>query len=295
MKLRNFQTGQSLVELLVVIGLLAVFMPAILTSFVTSREGKAQQYQRLKAQALLNESVEALRNVREGSWSAVSTDGTFYPQVSAPVWQLTSGIETVDEFSRSITLSEVRRDSDGNVVSAGGTVDPSTRKAELSVSWTAPYASSLTATYFLTRYLQNTALTQTTQADFSSGNTDDTEVISTNGGTVRLRQLGINYRPSGTFESATIDTGAEVAFNNITRTASVPEGSQLEFQIAVNSDNSTWDFFGPDSTGLTYFTGTSSAVPLSNISGRYFRYKAYFEGDGSVTPLLEDVSVNYSP
>src|SRR3990167_2676701 len=59
------QSGQSLVEILIAIGLTGILLPALLTGLVSSREGKAQEGQRLQATALVRESEEAIRSVRE--------------------------------------------------------------------------------------------------------------------------------------------------------------------------------------------------------------------------------------
>src|SRR3990167_3628807 len=61
----NCSSGQSLVEILIAIGLTGILLPALLTGLVSSREGKAQEGQRLQATALLRESEEAIRSVRE--------------------------------------------------------------------------------------------------------------------------------------------------------------------------------------------------------------------------------------
>lgn len=101
---------------------------------------------------------------------------------------------------------------------------------------------------------------------------------------------------SGEYISKTFDAGQSVAFNRIFWTATIPDGTELQFQLAVNSDSSTWNFVGPDGTSSTYFTPLSTqAVNFSNITGRYFRYKAFFvTTNGELTPILDNFSLNYS-
>ncbi len=50
------QKGQSLVELLITMGLAAVFLPALLTGLATTRAGRAQQDQRMQATLLVQGS-----------------------------------------------------------------------------------------------------------------------------------------------------------------------------------------------------------------------------------------------
>src|SRR3990167_5118912 len=156
------QDGQALVELLVAFAFASVLLPGLITGLVASREGKAQNAQRLEATGLLREGQEALRVIRETSWATVETNGTYHPQGSGASWQLISGSETINGYTRQITISDAYRDANGNIVSAGGTPDPSTKKAIITVSWNTPYTSHVTSTIYLTRFLNNTIFTQTT-------------------------------------------------------------------------------------------------------------------------------------
>jgi hypothetical protein len=99
---------------------------------------------------------------------------------------------------------------------------------------------------------------------------------------------------SGTLESSTFDAGAAVSANELDFTTVTPTGTSVEFQIASNTDNSTWNYVGPDGTSATYYT-SAGAVPLAAESGRYFRYKATLTGTSSTTPIIDDVTLTYSP
>src|SRR3990170_3384142 len=94
--------GQLLVELLVALGISAILIPAITTGFVASRQGQAQQQQRLEATTLAREAGEAIRIFKEASWANVSVNGTYHPQVSGSTWSLVPGAETINGFSRVI-------------------------------------------------------------------------------------------------------------------------------------------------------------------------------------------------
>ena len=71
-------------------------------------------------------------------------------------------------------------------------------------------------------------------------------------------------------------------------------GVGIKFQIATNDDPSTWNFVGPDGTAGSYYN-SAGAIPLNSVSARYFRFKAILTGDGNETPILENITVNYSP
>jgi hypothetical protein len=100
---------------------------------------------------------------------------------------------------------------------------------------------------------------------------------------------------SGTYESPSFDTGNNVGFNYLTFTTTLPVGTTITFQIAVNNDNATWNYVGPDGTALSSYSAANS-IPLAKASGRYFRYKATLDTPNkSNLPVINDVTLNYSP
>lgn len=105
---------------------------------------------------------------------------------------------------------------------------------------------------------------------------------------------GSNFATEGTYESSTFDAGANVGFNRLTWSEQIPASSNIQFQIATNNDASTWNFVGPNGLGSSFYD-SPGAIPLNSVSAQYFRFKATLSGDGSNTPILEDITVNYSP
>lgn len=189
LRLIKNKKGQSLVEILIAMGLMAVFLPALLTGFVASREAKPQKAKRFDASQLIREAEEAVISAKESSWDNVSTNGTFYPVESGNEWDLTSGTESTPEgFLRSITISDVQRNINGDIVTSGGTVDPATKRLDISVSWTQPIASSATSTLYLTKYSGNTTWVQDTQAEFALGTNVNVSVVNNVDGEVELTE-----------------------------------------------------------------------------------------------------------
>ena len=184
--------GQSLIELLLVIGLAAIILPAILTGLVASRSGKVQQALRLEAVALLKEAQEAVRNVREKDWNTFAVNGTFHPEISVSEWILTNvpaGPETINGFTRQVVISDVYRDASGAIVLVAGTLDPSTKRVVTTVSWSAPIASFVTSTTYIAR-LENITYTETLEAEFNAGTTTGVTVTNTSGGEIILSAGG---------------------------------------------------------------------------------------------------------
>lgn len=186
--------GQSLVEIILVMGLAAILLPALLTGFVISREGKAQQGQRFQALTIAKEAAEAVRSVRNRDWATFAQDGTYYHLQSGSSWTLAPGSTTINGFTESIVISDVYRDGSDNIVQTAGTLDPSTKKVDITISWTLPYPSSGTTSLYLTR-LKNLSFTDTTISDFNRGTPNNVAVQQTAGsyvgdGEIVLSQTG---------------------------------------------------------------------------------------------------------
>lgn len=187
------QKGQTLIELLLAIVMTAIFLPVLLTGLISSRDGKAQQNQRIDASFLLKQGQEAVRNARETNWGNVAINGTYHPTVSGSTWILPTGTETVNGLTRQVVITDVYRDPVTGAIILTPTpgvsfIDASTRRAVISVSWNTPIPASIDSTVYLTRFLNNSTFLQTTHNDFISGTSTPSGSIVTNyfGGEVTL-------------------------------------------------------------------------------------------------------------
>lgn len=176
---KSIKKGQSIIEILIVLGMLAIVLPALLTGLVTSRSGKAQQQQRVAAVNLIQEADTAVDSVRNRDWATFAVNGTYYPTISGSQWNLTmcspSCPQDANGFITQIVISDTNRDTNGNIVTVGGTPDPSTKKVEVIVSWTLPYASNIISTKYFTRH-SNIAYIETTQSHFNATGASRTSV-----------------------------------------------------------------------------------------------------------------------
>ncbi|MBN1161592.1 MAG: hypothetical protein JXA17_06585 [Dehalococcoidales bacterium] len=123
----------------------------------------------------------------------------------------------------------------------------------------------------------------------------DTPACVGYGGALAFKEGGVYYS-SGSLISSTYDTGNASVFGNLTWTSTTPGSTSLRFQIATNNDSSTWLFKGPDGDTGTYYFSSGTPVWDGHYTDRYIKYKAFFDTtDTSKTPVLHDVSINYSP
>jgi len=192
-KSRTKEAGYSLIELLVAIGLFSVLISVLFSGFIASRDGQPQQEQRFQAAVLVQEGLEAVRVVREASWQSFAQNGVFHPETYQGSWRLVAGQEILDGFTRSITISDVFRDNNGNIAGPETNPDPSTKKIDIAVSWDDPLTTTLERSIYLTRYLENLSRLETTVSDFT-GPADNRSILNNTsirnqaGGEVTLSQ-----------------------------------------------------------------------------------------------------------
>lgn len=263
-KLFNFR-GQTLIELVLAMGLAVIIFPALLAGFMSSREGKAQQEIRLQAIALLKETEQAVRSVRSNGWSSftsVTINSPYHPEISGSQWTLVSGTQTTNGLTQSVILSDVARNTNGDIVTSGGTNDPSTKKVEITISWTQPNASNITSTTYYTRS-DNAKYLHTTNTDFDAGTLDDTQVTTTLGGEVLLANNNKGKWCSPSFSSATVDLpdGPPVAVDAKASTTSISVPNDIFVATAPTTATSV---------KFAYVTATADAdTPVTATQGTF--------------------------
>lgn len=276
-------SGISLIELLLTMGLMALLIPALTTGFVASRDSIPQENNRSDATALLNEAIESIRIAREDAWSNVSSDGTYHPEISGNTWNLASGPETINDiFERQIVISAVQRDGNGNIVASGGTTDPSTKEITVSVTWETPREGIVEASYYVSRHINNAAWTQTSQLDFDNGTFDDTQStgnVGSSEGTWEAPQIGYTYdiERDSNGNATTID-------------------SDYLYTVADNDANGDdfyiFDLVNPETPGFVSSLELGSDIFDVKVSGDY----AFLANDSNNEGLLIiDISNKNSP
>lgn len=126
---------------------------------------------------------------------------------------------------------------------------------------------------------------------------DDGNVDSNSSPTgLRLKKISGQYVASGWVESSTFDTGTGATNYTIISWAPASQSASttLQFQVAANNDNATWNYVGPDGTSGTYFTTPGQDMGSTLDNNRYVRYKAFLSSsDNRKTPVLTSLNLNF--
>jgi type II secretory pathway pseudopilin PulG len=255
------RAGQSIIEILMAVALFALLAPALVTGYITAVSGKAAQQQRLQAATLAREAVEAVRVVRERGWSGVASSGVYHPVQTSTTWELASGAETIETFSRRIELSEVRRNAQGDIVLLGGSVDPSTKRVRVSVSWGLPIFSEEVVELYLTRYRDNLALVHTTVDDFMLPGRarENVDVTSLHGGALKLGVSGTGY--------------ANWCEPSVTTELDLPKNGEARALTAIQGQVFAGTGGNASGVSLAHVTLTNSRPPLASLGGTFTGYK----------------------
>ena len=107
---------------------------------------------------------------------------------------------------------------------------------------------------------------------------------------------GHGYLPHGVHTSPVYDSGSQSStYFILGLTSTIPEGTSLQIQFRTsnfsNMAGSIW--VGPDGTEGTYYSLTGVYELPSILTGRYLQYRVIMESNTVVTPLVEEIVINY--
>lgn len=152
--------GLSLIEIVVVLFLIVVVVPAIYGVLTISVRSLNIAEREVEASYLASEGLEVVRNLRDAGWDANinGLSGDYCASLSGGAWSLTvAGDCTVSGtlFTRTINIASVDRDSNDDIVPSG-TLDSNTKLITSTVSWQSHDATrSVVLETYITNFLFN--------------------------------------------------------------------------------------------------------------------------------------------
>lgn len=196
--------GQSIIEVIVAVSIMMIIaasaVVAILSSFSSTRLAEEET----QAAWLAAQGLEAVQSIRNQSWSSL-TNGNhgLVPSGSLWIFSGTTDVDTSGKFTRVINIADVQRNSSGNIVTSGGTVDAESKRVKATVTWnfTPARSNSVDMTMYLTDWQKSRgtggagAPTFTTCSEYCQS-------LSFTAGTCRQNSQQCtnnneNYRPAG--------------------------------------------------------------------------------------------------
>lgn len=131
----------TLVEILLSIGVLSIVILGLAGALSYSIQTNSQASSRTKATFILDEGIEASRAIRDTGFTNLPT-GTYGLDFSSGEWQLSGSSDTIDEFTRTVDISNI---------------DATTKQITVSVEWSGlPLGTNqVSTTIQLTDWLRN--------------------------------------------------------------------------------------------------------------------------------------------
>lgn len=140
--------GISIIEILIVVAIIVIALTGLAGLVAYSLKISISIRETTQANFLSQETMEAVRNFRDGTnWNSnglgtLTTGVNYYPQKSAdipPKWALVQGQDTINGFVRKVIFEKVSRDINDNIEQTYNPAndDPNTRKVTVTVSWQA--------------------------------------------------------------------------------------------------------------------------------------------------------------
>lgn len=149
--------GVSVVEVIIGTAVFVAVVGVVTNMYARLTEAVLDNTQTLQATLLLEEGGEVVRIMRDNGWGSflagVDLNTPYYYSFDGSNWSLatTTPVYVDGIFLRSVAFDEVYRDGN-DVIAQSGTLDPNTREAVVSVSWS---EETGTTTQTQTLYISN--------------------------------------------------------------------------------------------------------------------------------------------
>ena len=309
--------AMSLIEIIIALAVFALIVSA-LTAMVTGgfsslNQGKEQT----EAASLANEGIEAVRVIRNQGFNNLTYSSTTGLLASSTWSFLGDGTsDSIGKYTRKISFETLCRDGNYNLATCpASSTDIYSKKVTVTVSWVTSYGK--TNSVLRSAYLSDWQGKYFTQSDWYGGSgqatwsfinkydSDDGNLGTSTPGQITLFGSGTAYASStwlisSAFNMAT--SGAAQAIEWDQNIASCTPACNIQLQVRTAPDSAgapgAWTSWYGASGANTYFTNnTGSLLPTAllgvNNSNQWVAYKALLSSNGTNTPILQEVRIDY--
>lgn len=133
MRMRG-EKGFTIIEAILAMGLFALVVGSGVAvagrAFLTNRLGEEETY----ANFLATEGIEAVRAIAARDYLSLIS-GSYGLSSNNGFWEFWGASNSFGKFTRTVVVSDVFRDSNQNIITSGGSLDPFTKRVEVLVTW----------------------------------------------------------------------------------------------------------------------------------------------------------------
>ncbi|PWB39027.1 MAG: hypothetical protein C3F02_00200 [Parcubacteria group bacterium] len=303
MQIFSNKKGFSIIELVVAIALFAILAAGVMNVAINNYRTYYGVGDKQVLMQFAQEGVEAARAIADYSWVTFKNGvgGNHGVTKTSGIWGFSGTSDRLSAFTRVVTVANVQRDSNGNIVSSNGSDDPQTKKVTVTVS------GSGMQDYILTAYITDAGSRTWEQTDWSgaSGKTywhdiSRTSSLSTayssqsNFTTSVAGQLTVAGAAAATMTSSiyTIGSAAKELRSVTVEQSLVPAACSLVITLETSQTSA---FSSPasqtisDASGIKYTSSTSDS-----LNGQLFmRYKVDMAGCSTASTTLYSIKIKY--
>jgi Tfp pilus assembly protein PilV len=156
---KKFQQGIGIIEVLIAASIITIGLLALIESYNVYLNFALANSGNVQAAYLLEEGIEGMTFIRDKAWTTnialLSTSTVYYLafDASASTWKATTTPQYIDNtFLRTIGLADVKRDTNGYIVTTGGTYDASTKLINVTLQY---FQGHSTTTRTMSSYISN--------------------------------------------------------------------------------------------------------------------------------------------
>ncbi len=152
----KIEKGFSVIEVLIASVIVVIAFSSILGLISFFLKTVRVNQNSFRAESLLRTTIEEVRSFKDNTeWSVdgvgvLELEAEYHPEKISGEWVLVSGREDKQSMTRWVVLHEVNRDSNGDMVSSGGSVDADTRKVIVTIE--APDNKLFTSSFYVTNW-----------------------------------------------------------------------------------------------------------------------------------------------
>lgn len=128
--------GQSILEVIIAVSIIVIIAASSVTAVLGAFSSTRLAEEETQAALYAFEGMEAVQSIRNQGWGNLA-NGPHGLTNASGVWAFsgTSDIDPTGKFERVATLSDVRRNLSGDIVTGNGLLDEDTKSLNVQVSW----------------------------------------------------------------------------------------------------------------------------------------------------------------
>ncbi len=166
---RNIR-GFSIVEAMLAVAVFGIIVSGTVGALVYASQGGGDSGVRVRANFFAAEGITAVRSIAGHQWYDIQSaaTGPHGLVVTGNVWTLSGSSDTRDQFTRTVTFTDICRNATNDFETCNGTNrDTRTREVAVTVQWTGQFGNARTVTQ--TARLTNWGTDMWKQTDWSGG------------------------------------------------------------------------------------------------------------------------------